>query len=147
MKDYNIDEIPHYNIPDMIEFDQIFITGGEPLLNISKTKRLIGEIKNLFSPEIYLYTSLVFGDIVDFVDGVTYTIHKTSDLGDFELNNDFLLNSKSKGSFFLNVFHEVNFKPDEYNLTRWSRTKLGITWIVNCPLPDGEILGKHILFN
>lgn len=147
MKDYNIMDISSYSISQISEFDQIFITGGEPLLNIDLIKKFITKIRKHSSTEIYLYTALIFKNIVNYVDGVTYTIHKNSDLKDFKLNNNFLLNSKVKGSFFLNVFHEVNFKPDKYNLTRWNRKKLNITWVVNSPLPNGETLGKHILFN
>ena len=65
-------------------FDEIVITGGEPLLNIRRTRIILRDLEYVIVPKAkkYLYTAIFSPDmhmIIDYLDGITYTMHTDYD--------------------------------------------------------------------
>jgi organic radical activating enzyme len=127
-------------------YNEIILTGGEPLLFPEKLKELLKEIFVVVEPnvKIILYTAHIKNliEVVDsfleyMIDSVTLTIHEQSDVEDFYKLNEKNFNFTSKPR--LNVFTGVVFdKP--VNLKGWD-VKF-VKWIENCPLPENEELVK-----
>jgi hypothetical protein len=141
-KGYDLDSLP---IVDNFDYNEILITGGEPLSmkNIGKTTTLINYL-NIIEPKsnrkIYVYTADSDGvvEIISIVAGVTLTLHTQEDVYDFVFNNSNLLRyiKKQNKSMKLNVFKDVKL-PDNIDLSLW-QVKKDLVWIKDCPLPTGE---------
>ena len=130
-------------------YDQIMLTGGEPLLftlnvcELIKSLRMITEAQGL-SPKIFIYTSVAdrrrFFDILRVVDGVVLTPHSMHDVEEFLETNYLLTQIKelSKGkSLRLNLFDNVkNMIPSNTDLSIWQVKNM--EWIKDCPVPKGE---------
>jgi len=143
-KDWNLDKLPdvtHFN------FDEIILTGGEPLLYISELIDLIGYIRNISKAKIILYTAYTknlsrFFAVLYLIDGITVTLHDQNDVKNFipihghMKNNLELFNKKS---LRLNIFKGINYS--NINTSMW-QIKDNIKWIKNCPLPEDEIFQK-----
>jgi len=126
-------------------YDEILLTGGEPLLHPKIIYRTIADIRRQNKQaKIYLYTALVKRkEIVDMIlsliDGIVITLHEQSDVKDFV---EFMCYFYSSGlnvsgkSLRLNVFDGVVL-PKYLNLTNW-KVRYNMQWIKNCPLPEGE---------
>lgn len=143
-KDWNLDALPEFRPEIMQKADLIMLTGGEPMLVAEQLKTYIPQLKTKKN-KIIMYTAENPTSIMYLLDGFTYTIHTKEDLKTFKDINDYLLLYNPEGTFYLNVFKEVEFKPEDYNLRRWTRVKTNIEWIKNCPLPSTEIFCKHLL--
>lgn len=129
------------------EYDEILLTGGEPML---KPELVINTIKKIrkenSTTKIYMYTAQVYKDvrifnILHLLDGITITLHEQSDAYKFLwfnsiLNNCFNLKNKS---LRLNIFKNVDFPT--FNLKNW-KIKDNMIWDKNCPLPEYEVLMK-----
>lgn len=127
------------------EYDQIILTGGEPMLNVKLLISLIAKIRELNpTVEIIVYTALYKDNLADLltitylVDGLTLTIHEKSDLHDFLLF-DMLLDYSGmpKRKLRLNVFKDAT--QWNINVPRW-KVKSNIEWIEDCPLPENETI-------
>jgi len=150
-KDWDIKNLPVCT--DFTGYDEILLTGGEPMLYPDKVEKIIREIckqaRNCRHwPNVYMYTAelskpqelqdLFYG----YLDGVTITLHEPND---FLLFKDF---SKlfyyplwiENYSFRLNVFKEVGKLDLSEDILKYWKIKENIEWIKNCPLPDGETL-------
>jgi len=67
------------NIDDLLNYDLICLTGGEPLLVFERISKLITGLRNV-KPEIliYMYSSIWtenFRYLLPYLDGVHYTLH------------------------------------------------------------------------
>jgi organic radical activating enzyme len=125
------------SVKDAKGYDEIFITGGEPMLYPEQLEDLILNLKeNNKISKIYLYTALPypkekFLDILNLIDGCTVTIHNYDD------RRKFILNGYDKMEFTgkkmrLNVFPRGKFEVSK----SWDfRPKV---WIKDSPLPQGE---------
>jgi hypothetical protein len=98
---------PIYRIADLRGYENIVITGGEPLLFPEYTAELITDLfldarvsKDAWAhktPRIYLYTTLwhpCLNRIYAWLDGVTFTLHSgagTAELMDFDRTQLYLL--------------------------------------------------------
>ena len=145
-KDWNLDNLPI--IDDFSKYDEILITGGEPLAKVQRdiTLRIV-EFIHIFNPsaQIIVYTASPSGILwlnsMYAVDGYTLTIHNESDIDAlYDLNNVILSNEKYYREFYslrLNVFKGIEL-PKELDLRCWT-VKKDIEWIPNCPLPEDEI--------
>ena len=142
------------------DYDEIMITGGEPLLFSSRVLDLIIAIKNQATytgknPKIYLYTALPgktcwmafnlihFNLILSHIDGIVVTPHTTDDLQNFIRINNWLLrfNRHSVKSLRLNLFPEVKrLLPEDTDLSLWKIKDM--QWIKDCPVPEGEDLQR-----
>lgn len=147
-KQFNLDKLP---IVDRWDYDEIMITGGEPLLFFEKVAILCTNIKSMQkihgynSSNIYLYTSLFNNNIINilmFIEGITATIHKKEDINEFIKINEYLLNNKQydfiiNKSFRLNLFPDIKaLLPKDIDLSLWKIKD--IEWVKDCPIPEGE---------
>lgn len=137
-------------VVDRWDYDEIMITGGEPMLYPKNMRRLLEAIREIVwqmgrETKIYLYTSRTEWYYADefirkgLIDGIVVAPHSRDDLMYFrKLNNELLKYRYGKYhecSLRLKVFPEVrDVLPD--NLNRWQVDYA--EWIENCPLPDGE---------
>lgn len=117
------------------EFDEIYITGGEPMLYPDSLLALIMSIKKNSEAKVFLYTALPypldkFTKIIEHVDGVTLTLHQVKDVELFKALELAKLNLKDK-TMRLNSFVKKSFSSGDWIL----RHK---TWIKDAPLPPGE---------
>lgn len=150
---FKINDIP---IVDRWDYDEVCITGGEPLSNskmAAKTIKLIESIKTIWtaqgkSGKIYIYTASHRVDLLrraaQAADGLVYTIHNKQEshvLCAFICHNGSLINDPSK-SFRLNYFKGEPFYPvSDALIMRKLRSSWKIKeleWIPNCPVPEGE---------
>lgn len=149
-KDWNLDGLP--TVTNFSKYDEILITGGEPLLFY---KELIGFIKALrivSNAKIYVYTAMTVNkyrtfkpiyEIIKYVDGVTLTLHNQSDSDNF---NHVLYSQKYDEETFrafcgkslrLNIFKNIIYSKVAAEENGWI-IKDNMVWIDNCPLPIDE---------
>lgn len=126
------------------EWDEISVTGGEPLLFPKNTEKVLEWI-GLLHPrsKVWLYTSpnteRQVTDLLKMqwlVDGITWTVHDRDDL---ELFAKYCLSFSLTRSMRVNVFKAVGEINESKLSPRW-KVKQGIEWIKDYPLPEGEIL-------
>lgn len=139
-KDWDLGNLPV--VDSFVGYDEIMLTGGEPMLRPDIIKSTIGKIRQENSNAIiYLYTAKV--DNVDDVlgvlkdlDGICITLHNQKDV---DILNALI--SKCHHKFVgkdmkLNVFSGIDYSSVE--IEHFNIVKDDITWIKNCPLPTGE---------
>ena len=147
---FDLNEIPVF---DRVNYEEISITGGEPLLFPYEVEKICTSIRSAaelqgYKPKIWLYTAkldpLTFDLIANVVDGMCYTPHSAADVADFKgVNRHLLRNKENLSAHFLNNFSlRLNiFKPEaellkDEDLSLW-RVK-PMEWIKDCPIPEGE---------
>lgn len=133
------------------DYDEIMITGGEPLLFLLETASIASHIKGIQKAQgyncskIYVYTSCISLNIVNilnFVDGVTVTIHNKKDISKFIELSEYLLNNKlnysiKDKSLRLNLFPDIKaLLPKDIDLSLWKIKD--IEWVKDCPIPEEE---------
>lgn len=128
--DWNLDELPRVGSYD--GYDQIILTGGEPMLNPELVVCVAADIKSRTNAMVILYTARPgeLPGVMPFLDGVTVTLHEQADVAEFE-KLPWL-----PGSLRLNVFDNVDLTG--VDVSSWW-VKSGIQWIKDCPLPEDEV--------
>jgi organic radical activating enzyme len=134
------------SIDALKDYDQIMITGGEPML-LPEAVRVYSEGLKRNNPDctIYLYTALYKSnlyDIMDIIDGIHYTLHIHSTPQDIANFNSFqelarLYPDKSIRAY---IDPAVQLPVTIYP---WIYKRLEVKpWILEgaCPLPEGEDL-------
>lgn len=135
------------------DYDQIMITGGEPMLFPRQVLDIVKSIRSLDlltgrTRKIYAYTarfSIGELDLLLFhLDGIVATPHTPSDLAHFIAFNRRLfatLPPDHHKSLRLNLFPEIEklLTPD-IDLSLWQIKKM--QWIKDCPVPPGEDLRR-----
>lgn len=129
------------------DYNTICITGGEPMLNPLRTRKIIQKLRNQkLSITIYLYTAKYVPEIetiLPLVQGVHFTLHSNSseqDINDFQKFQQLIKNYYNGKSYRLyispDIFYTISIQP---NL--WKRVEIK-PWIPEgkCPLPTGETL-------
>jgi len=124
-------------IEELHEYDEIYITGGEPMLYPDVLKVLI-KILRTETNKIFLYTASPypkkdFMKIMETLDGCTITLHSYADRKKF-MENLYHMTPFPKKSMRLNAFagQQMPFR----NGSKWDfRPKV---WITDAPLPEGE---------
>jgi len=153
---FDFDKIPI--VENIGGYDEVSITGGEPMLFPMRTYKLIESIRR--SEEytgkhtvIYIYTaqlpSVPDPDVIDIfrhLDGICFTPHDERGVLDFvKLNNIVNFIKNDKISLRLNIFQDVRplfrkingFRGTiEENYPKWMVKKM--KWIKDCPVPEGE---------
>ena len=144
-KDWDLNALP--TITDFWEYDEVLLTGGEPLLEpfrvISIAKRIKAQAPRA---KIVLYTAKIdnWKDVLcvlHYVDGLTVTLHDQSDVYAFQFLNSILKGLKHSKSLRLNIFKNIDVGV---SLGMW-KVKDDISWIKDCPLPKDETFGKSYL--
>ena len=65
-KNYNLEALPRFNPIDIGEYDEIILTGGEPLLLKENLLKYIEILKNInCNIPIYLYTTTIILNNID----------------------------------------------------------------------------------
>lgn len=135
------------------DYDEIIITGGEPLLFYDAVINLIDAIKISNSilypeekvPKFYIYTSITKVTpvlaVLPYVDGIVVTPHNKSDVASFEYLNKvvkiFNEYHSNEISFRLNLFKNIkDMLPKDIDLSLWHVKDM--EWIKDCPVPKGE---------
>lgn len=144
---WNFDELPRVN---RWNYQQIMITGGEPLIHPIKVQLLTETIRSITdmqstNPEIFLYTSICdsrLDRILDSVNGIVLTPHNKDDVERFLKTNSRFLEMKGVGywhtiSLRLNLFKDIKeMLPEGVDLSLWKVKDM--EWIKDCPVPEGE---------
>lgn len=142
-KDWDLDGLETEN--DYAKYDQIMLTGGEPMLRPLFVAKVIYEIRVQTSAPIYLYTADVRRPqvvlfLLRYLAGLTITLHEQSDVAAFKAFSLFLSDQEKRKSLRLNVFAGIDLS--RANTVDWI-VKRDIEWIHNCPLPENEVFCKY----
>ena len=147
-KDWDLASLPVET--QFYQYDEIILTGGEPMLNMRLVLTTIEAIRlQNKTAKIFLYTAktdepLDLLAMMKYIDGITITLHNQSDLEPFLLFNE-LLNVENK-SLRLNIFDEVNLLCfngviDTIVSSIWEVRK-NMKWIKDSCLPDDEVFKR-----
>lgn len=150
----------HYEEPKVFElkdskyllgnYKGMILTGGEPLLFPKKINRFFLDLEDELGKQRFLdlekilYTThssqfLKYSDLfIDFLNGITFTIHEQHEVEDFYQLNYTLKNQLINKSLHLNVFSGI--KINKKFVSEW-KIKY-IEWLDDCPLPENETLYK-----
>jgi hypothetical protein len=140
-KDWDLAGLPVLDLTKPIAYDEVILTGGEPLLHPTYLVNLVEVLRTISPPscKVYVYTACPSGIplVLGAVDGVTLTLHEQSDIWDFGKLLDGLTPDQTEGkSLRLNVFRGVKL-PDFVDLSAW-KVKADVVWKKDCPLPADE---------
>lgn len=146
---WDFDKLP---VVDRWNYEEIMITGGEPLLHLPKLCSLASSIKDISKAQgshtkLYVYTSVcdwhLLVPVLGTTDGVVLTPHSKRHIDLFiELNN--LVNDSSviqehikHASLRLNLFPDMKvLLPKDIDLSLWQVKDM--EWKKDCPVPEGE---------
>ncbi len=123
-------------------YDEILLTGGEPMLLRLLVKYTIAKIRTETDAPIYLYTARTapvtgFLHMLYHVDGICVTLHEQYDVPQFLVLNDLLVQTLiDEKSLRLNIFKGIHIGKND--ISKW-KVKRNIEWIKNCPLPKDEV--------
>lgn len=153
-------DFTHLPVVDRWDYEEIMLTGGEPLLyplsviSICTGIRIIHKAMGI-NCKIFVYTAIAdiepFLTVLELVDGIVYTPHRKEDIEDFIKLNHKLLQDPSvteDKSMRLNLFADMKaLIPDGTDLSKWQVKDM--EWIDNCPVPDGEDFRRvtHLMSN
>lgn len=150
---------PLFKIEDLESFDEICITGGEPLIDIERTVNIIRTIKWVYpDKKVYLYCSWFnsyYPSVMTFVlaitDGIQYSLHHPltdADRCNLKIIQDMMAGKGYKNkSFRLNIDSRINV-PIILTPNVWTRVKV-MPWLTedellaqcgNNGIPEGEQL-------
>lgn len=138
-KGYDLAALPV--LDTYLGWDEVNITGGEPMLDPDATMGVI----SLFPwTRVFVYTAKVDDlqatlDVLELADGMTLTLHTQEDVAPFLVLNKALDTElcDEQLSLRLNVFEGVKI-PEEVNIDKW-KVKAHMAWIKDCPLPKDEV--------
>jgi organic radical activating enzyme len=146
-KDWNLDKLP--NCKSYKGYDEIILTGGEPLLlDMMVLKLLFLDISKTMksTAKVYLYTAMTHKitkilNVLYNIHGITLTLHSQKDVKSFIKLNRALkrTNVFKHRSMRLNVFKEVNLTG--VDVSGWE-VQSNMVWVKNCPLPKDEVFMK-----
>lgn len=158
----HIGNVPEVVFTDLLKYEELVITGGEPMLLAPRVLEMIHRLRaNGYEGKIWLYTSCIktarWADraVLKEVDGITYTLHYKplqTDLRNARKLSKYILdnldNRTHKRSdrllidsrcYTVEVLRIIG--SDDYNpLDHWTSVK-SLKWKDGaCPLPEGEKL-------
>lgn len=143
-KQFDLDNL---STPTHFDYDEIILTGGEPLLYPQQLHNLIEQIRKVSNAKIYVYTAEI-KKVVDvlgilyLVDGMTVSLHEQSDIYaleklDFYLEYCLQFSMNNTKSLRLNIFKGIELNHRKLYLN-W-KIKKDIVWLNPCPLPEDEV--------
>ena len=154
-KQFDLETLPIVNRWD---YDEIILTGGEPLssnknvrnlIKLIRSIKVIQKIQGLPVSKFYLYTSThhieMLLKMLKYLDGVTYTPHNNEEkltLLNFTNILEQEPNLYEGKSLRLNLFPEDYQEIMQIEVIRkfWNLKK--IKWLKECPVPDGEVFER-----
>lgn len=124
------------------DFNEILLTGGEPLMFPERLWDLILQIRKVTKTKIYIYTAAIempfaLNCMMKVADGICLTLHTPNDIRLFNRFQSRFPIPKDR-SMRLNIFEKIGYPK---NTTGWA-VKKDIRWLKQCPLPQDEILYK-----
>ena len=137
------------SIESVAGFEEVVITGGEPMLDVAHTKWNINKLRRFIpKPKIFLYSALykpeLVREVLPLIDGLHFTLHSEAnqkDLEDFgRLQRDLIeynTSNKSVRAYISpDIQHPVTIMP-----YLWRRLEIK-PWIKegDCCLPSNETL-------
>lgn len=146
-KQFDLNSLPIVNRWD---YEEIMITGGEPLLFVDSLISELCSLQTVFDmmgtePKVYIYTADCtrnFAKVLPYVEGMVLTPHKQLDVDKFVELNHYLLDHKNDyvvrdASLRLKLFPDIKaLLPKDIDLSLWQVRD--VEWIENCPVPEGE---------
>jgi len=145
-KQFDMSEFESWKWKDVSQFNQVMVTGGEPMLfphEVLAFGRRYRELDQYPGTQLILYTAFVkdlpmVNQILNLYNGMTLTLHDQGDVAGFErLNSRLLHNGPYNLSLRLNVFKGVRLTDRPYPL--W-QIKSDIVWLDSCPIPENEVI-------
>lgn len=147
-KDWDLNALPICT--DFSGYDEIMLTGGEPMLYPDLVNRVLYEIARV-NPDALtiMYTARLSSPkdtsnlyyMLHKLGGITVTLHEQSDVYAFALFNLYLATEdRVKKSLRLNVFKGIELPS--LDLTGW-QIKDNIVWLKDCPLPQDEVFMRY----
>lgn len=139
--DWDLEALPVCT--DYTGYDEILLTGGEPMLELKRVLDITRAIKDVSDAKVYLYTAKSKRAIsvitaLAWLDGITLTLHEQTDVAGFvkltTMLESYPVFLKDK-SLRLNVFDNVDMTGIDTSL--WN-VKDDIVWVPECPLPVHE---------
>ena len=155
----HIRNVPEVQFEDLLEYDEIVITGGEPMLIAPRVVEMVHRLQaNGFTGNIYLYTAMfkrnhwAHKTLVKEVTGITYTLHfpvlredvvQAYDLNQYIRDNlDNQNNSRADRLFYDSrcwLFMDEIMKGTQ-NANHWTEVR-SLRWKDGeCPVPEHEEL-------
>jgi hypothetical protein len=132
----------------LVDYDEIMLTGGEPMDDSSRTENILHQIRWINSYATLLMYTARYDEsgirrCLPLLNGVQYTLHKSStiqDIDDFCRFQDHVAPFAITKSFRLSIHPEIKFFIP-VNPSIWKRVEVK-PWMEdgNCPLPKGETL-------
>lgn len=158
----HIGNVPEVKFEDLLKYEELVITGGEPMLLAPRVVEMIHRLReNGYEGKIWLYTSCVkisrWADraVLNEVDGITYTLHHMPSQDDLRyarklskyiLDNQDNRNNKRSDRLLIDsrcyTVEVLQFiGSDDYNpLDHWTSVK-PLKWKDDeCLLPENEEL-------
>jgi len=140
------------NIRDLLSYEEIIITGGEPMLIPDKVILFAHVLRRRLNYEgkIYMYTALFkkdlwteYRDLFTYINGIHFTIHdgaSDQDVMELKLLSE-RLPQQSGISFRLDIDTRLYERYDfsNINFSAWSVVRR-LKWLDNCKLPEEEKL-------
>jgi organic radical activating enzyme len=140
------------NINDLLSYDEIIITGGEPILLYVMLANFLHYLRGKYKKPIFLYSALYndereYINILRVVNGLHFTLHneaKDKEIVELKKLSSLLLRYKDiykHLSLRLAIDNRLYDKYDFSNIdfSGWSVVKK-MKWLVNAPLPKDEEL-------
>lgn len=141
------------DISEVYGFDEIMLTGGEPMLYPHKTLELVQRIKKENrSSELFLYSALfnplhydVWHELLITLDGMQFTLHHECTEADVrglrQLSRMVKHHDYRAWSSRLSIDKRLYDRYDFSNIdfTGWGSVRK-LVWLPDCPLPEGEEL-------
>lgn len=140
-KDWDLKALPVCQ--DLRGWDEILLTGGEPMLYPQLILDTVAGIPK--ETKVILYTAKVDDidavlTVLDGIDGITVTLHDQEDVWPFLTLVEILRNMEEtySKSLRVNIFEGI-IVFNQSGFSKW-KIKSNMTWIKNCPLPQDEVL-------
>ena len=140
------------DINDLLSYDEIIITGGEPILLCGMLINYLYYLRGKYKKLIFLYSALYnneqeYIDILRVVSGLHFTLHneaKDKEIDELKKLSSLLLKYKDiykHLSLRLAIDNRLYDKYDfsNINFSGWSVVRK-MKWLVNAPLPKDEEL-------
>lgn len=125
--DNSVREISDIN--ELLKYDEIVITGGEPMLIVEQTINFKSKLAQMgYIGKTYLYTAYFDGcnlyhhDIINRVDGITYTIHAEANDSDI-----LALKMLSRQDVLSNLYYSSRLIVDSRVYDRYDLSNIDLT--------------------
>ncbi len=151
----DFDSIKKTNLSNLLEYDELILTGGEPMLRGDKTLETVRQLRLHYKKPIYLYTAhfnvknrKYFEEILELIDGITFTLHYNAtaeeviqllELSDIIDNYGYW---RGTGDFYSRLNIAENLCTDRFIGALkdfWDKVS-ELIYMEDCPVPEGEEL-------